>query len=356
MSKKTLSPEGSHVMTFASEHIVELDTPTEVALEIPASGRAGVSFSGAKVSKVQEGSIAQQSGVQVGWQILKIAGKSIEAGEAILPSLNAARQSKKKYTLVFSLPSLAPCCEEEKEKEKEKDQPVGMAVPPEADELNEAQPEEVCGEEEGCQDKGEVNDGAAQDKGEVNDSAAQEQEEAQARADKLKRLEEEKAAAVKAELLAKANGEVILKYELYDEKFEIADNSMTEAAIDETYCLSFVMPGCKIKLCTVSPQEKLQLEQEGKDVPYIDESPPGVYCGLVADETYFVFPIQKEEQLKLDQQRMAKVAIGMEDTEGVKREGESCSCLEGNPCVDEYLCKDWERRLVVAKQNGWKGF
>ena len=32
---------------------------------------------------------------------------------------------------------------------------------------------------------------------------------------------------------------------------------------------------------------------------------------------------------------------------------ESCSCLEGNPCVDEYHCKDWKNRFEVAKKNGW---
>jgi hypothetical protein len=35
---------------------------------------------------------------------------------------------------------------------------------------------------------------------------------------------------------------------------------------------------------------------------------------------------------------------------------ESCSCIYGNPCVDEYGCKDWYNRMDVAKKNGWKGF
>ena len=28
----------------------------------------------------------------------------------------------------------------------------------------------------------------------------------------------------------------------------------------------------------------------------------------------------------------------------------------GNPCVDEYGCKDWDNRYAIAKINGWKGF
>jgi len=35
---------------------------------------------------------------------------------------------------------------------------------------------------------------------------------------------------------------------------------------------------------------------------------------------------------------------------------ESCSCIEGNPCVDQYVCKNWPMRFAIAKQNGWKGF
>eukprot|EP00943_MAST-04B_sp_MAST-4B-sp1_P000214 g214.t1 len=34
--------------------------------------------------------------------------------------------------------------------------------------------------------------------------------------------------------------------------------------------------------------------------------------------------------------------------------GETCSCLYGNPCVDQYVCSDWKNRFEIAKQNGWK--
>jgi hypothetical protein len=33
----------------------------------------------------------------------------------------------------------------------------------------------------------------------------------------------------------------------------------------------------------------------------------------------------------------------------------SCSCIEGNPCVSAYNCKNWANRYEVAKANGWKG-
>jgi hypothetical protein len=34
----------------------------------------------------------------------------------------------------------------------------------------------------------------------------------------------------------------------------------------------------------------------------------------------------------------------------------SCSCIEGNPCVVSYNCRNWARRYEIAKANGWKGF
>ena len=34
----------------------------------------------------------------------------------------------------------------------------------------------------------------------------------------------------------------------------------------------------------------------------------------------------------------------------------SCSCIEGNPCVSAYNCKNWDNRFEIAKANGWKGY
>ena len=41
-------------------------------------------------------------------------------------------------------------------------------------------------------------------------------------------------------------------------------------------------------------------------------------------------------------------------TGGEKRK-EGCSCLYGNPCLDQYVCLDWANRFEVAKKNGWMG-
>lgn len=37
--------------------------------------------------------------------------------------------------------------------------------------------------------------------------------------------------------------------------------------------------------------------------------------------------------------------------EGGRDGGEGCSCLYGNPCVDQYVCKDWANRMEVSKRN-----
>lgn len=165
------------------------------------------------------------------------------------------------------------------------------------------------------------------------------------------------------------NGKVVLIYEQYNEEFPITKGSTTAENIDEVYCLTFVMPGCLIHLSKLNPQEKRAKEAEGVDLDslYITENPRGTYHGLEDDQTYYVYVEQEAEQLKRDQERMKRIAAGMDgaikkDAKGnilPKDDGrvlESCSCIYGNPCVDEYGCKDWSNRFAVATKNGWKGF
>jgi len=159
------------------------------------------------------------------------------------------------------------------------------------------------------------------------------------------------------------NGLVKLIYETYDELFPITDGSTTHENIDEVYALSFVMPNCRIHLSKYDPKQKRQLEIELKPLNeiYIEENPTGVYHGLIADEVYYVYIEQDSIQLELEKENNAKVIeILKNDEEIIKKDDgrviESCSCIYGNPCVDEYGCKDWNNRYAIAKANGWKGF
>ncbi|KAF0722582.1 hypothetical protein Ae201684P_013995 [Aphanomyces euteiches] len=162
-------------------------------------------------------------------------------------------------------------------------------------------------------------------------------------------------------------GNVVLKYEMYSESFVIEKGSMTGTAIDEAYCLSFVMPNCRIHLSMHEPAMKLALESQGDtDNVFLHEEPPGTYHGLQVDQTYYVYIEQEADQLAWDQAHMREIALTMEGAaEDSKRKAdkkddgrgfESCSCIEGNPCVDEYGCKDWHNRFAIAAKHGWKWF
>lgn len=157
----------------------------------------------------------------------------------------------------------------------------------------------------------------------------------------------------------KANGNVVLKYSMYDEKFPIKDGKITAAEIDETYCLSDVMPGCKIHLSSKPSEEKYKMESAGEVFPYIFEEPLGTFHDLEADETYYVFVEEDETEFLKSQEKAKQNFMGVKSA---KTRGEGCSCIEGNPCAQECdaqgnsICHDWANRFAVAKAHGWLGY
>jgi len=116
------------------------------------------------------------------------------------------------------------------------------------------------------------------------------------------------------------NGKVKLIYEQYDEEFCIQAGSTTQENIDEVYCLSFVMPNCRIHLSHHPPAIKRQMESDCMDAIgkgddksnanamsllnslYLEEIPLGVYHGLEDNKTYYVYVEQEADQLARDQQ------------------------------------------------------
>ncbi|RHY31793.1 hypothetical protein DYB32_004503 [Aphanomyces invadans] len=191
----------------------------------------------------------------------------------------------------------------------------------------------------------------------ANTAAAQEERNVAAQ-------EEERLRADAAELAKRQNGHVVLKYEMYSEQFEIANGSTTATVVDEAYCLSFVMPHCRIHLSEWDPPTKVAKEsQSATNSVYVLEDPAGTFHGLESGKTYYVYIEQEAEQLAQDQAKMRAIAATMDGAQPSKadkkddgRGFESCSCIEGNPCVDEYGCKDWHNRYAIAMKNGWKGF
>ncbi|KDO35351.1 hypothetical protein SPRG_00200 [Saprolegnia parasitica CBS 223.65] len=169
--------------------------------------------------------------------------------------------------------------------------------------------------------------------------------------------EKEAAAKEAAERAAKRNGTVILKYEMYSEEFPIVEGSTTMAAIDDVYALTFVMPNCLIHLSRWDPPTKVEMESRDAMNVYVREDPIGTYQDLEAGETYYVYAEQEAEQLAKDQAKMRQVAATMDGAAWTAPSTtETCSCVNGNPCVDEYNCKDWHNRFAVATTHGWKGF
>jgi hypothetical protein len=164
------------------------------------------------------------------------------------------------------------------------------------------------------------------------------------------------------------NGKVVLIYEQYNEEFPIINGTITAESIDEVYCLSFVMPHCLIHLSKLNPKEKRDKETKETQLQqqqiYVHEEPIGLFHGLENNVTYYIYVQQQEEQLLKDQENFKLANKSDNNNEALKslikkddgRNLESCSCIYGNPCVDEYGCKDWDNRFAISTKNGWKGF
>ena len=81
---------------------------------------------------------------------------------------------------------------------------------------------------------------------------------------------------------------------------------------------------------------------------------------LTGGMTYYLYVQQDPEQEKEDMAKMkalwGKAAAGGtllgDDGNGNGGRGEGCSCLFGSPCVDKYVCLDWDNRMAVAKAHG----
>ena len=92
--------------------------------------------------------------------------------------------------------------------------------------------------------------------------------------------------------------------------------------------------------------------------------------GLRDGKEYWVYVVEDPEEEEKDRERMKEVVKKLSEEIAMASKGEvnefgdlcreagvteSCSCIEGNPCVDQYLCRDWHRRYQISKENGWKG-
>ena len=381
-----------------------------VRVKLPkADAKAGISFTKTgEIAKVNPGGLADKAGCKAGWKVALVNGVETSSNAEINAALKDARGAGSGYEIVVVKPGGA----------KGKAAPAAKGKPAPAAKGGKAA-------------KG-GNAAEAKAKADADAAEAEAKQKAEAEAEAV-RLALEK----KKEL---GNGKVIMHYEMYDEEFDIVDGSTTAAAIDDLYCLSDVMPRCKIHISTISKTDKLdrkrqildlqhtiQTDKEQKEADlqrirkdpelgmgseeeraakealdvalaafkqseavaasgfdgftYVEEKPKGTFLGLEKGKTYHVYVEENDEEFQKAREKQDKVsAIMNEDSAANSRAGlnfftpgetfaqnrivndaaymvpESCSCLYGNPCVDEYSCRDWTNRFAVAKANGWKGF
>ena len=167
---------------------------------------------------------------------------------------------------------------------------------------------------------------------------------------------------------SKSNGQVTIKFSHYKKQFQIVEGRLDPLVIDNEYCISFAYPRSKIHLTKYAPSD-FSFEELGlKSAPLVAENSLGEFQNLEAGSEYYVVveedEVAKEEyearQSKLAsenaQKRLEQEKREAEGLEIVLPKVESCSCIEGNPCVDAYCCKDFPNRYTVAKSYGWKGF
>jgi hypothetical protein len=167
------------------------------------------------------------------------------------------------------------------------------------------------------------------------------------------------------------DGVVTIRFNHYKKQFPIEKGSLTSSIIDAEYYVTFAYPGGKIHLSKYGPSDYSYEELGLSSPPLEKEQPEGTYHGLEVDKEYFV--VVEEDQKEKEEYEARQAARIAENTkkraeqEAAEAEGgdllvirkekvESCSCIEGNPCIDPYCCKDFPNRYEVAKRNGWKGF
>jgi len=156
-----------------------------------------------------------------------------------------------------------------------------------------------------------------------------------------------------AKLAERAEGNITVSYQMYNEEFPISKNSVTAERIDEDYALTDVMPGCRLKLSTLEPKRRTEYVNNcGREAPFIKEDPEGTFQELMAGETYHCIVIEDPVQYKKDMDTLAKSMEGVNKDTEVKERQEGCSCIYGNPCQDQYVCLDWDNRWAVAIKNG----
>eukprot|EP00462_Mataza_sp_D1_P022528 CAMPEP_0175142094 /NCGR_PEP_ID=MMETSP0087-20121206/12567_1 /TAXON_ID=136419 /ORGANISM="Unknown Unknown, Strain D1" /LENGTH=283 /DNA_ID=CAMNT_0016425777 /DNA_START=83 /DNA_END=931 /DNA_ORIENTATION=- len=186
-------------------------------------------------------------------------------------------------------------------------------------------------------------------------------------AEVAKPSEEVKEEAVPEPEAPKGPVKVTLKYNHYVHEFTCDEKGLLSMeVIDEEFALSFAFPNSKLHLSEKAPTDPEGYDAADKPPPYLKEEPAGTYHGLESGKEYFVWVEEapeeraKYEAAQAEYMKNNPVKNPDDDEDAMLmasnfggEDSASCSCIEGNPCMSKYNCKDWNNRFEVAKRNGW---
>lgn len=253
LSTKTQRPSGAHVTTLVSSSNSEAGEPC-TNVEIATGENAGFEWEdGGKIISVTPGSTIDCAKIGVGWRLTAVSTSGVDekmSKIAIEALLDTARSSGHCYELTF-LPN-----NDQRELVSRKDTTI----------LSSESQSVVC---------------AARDTGVVDNligleerpAAVEAQHEATTTAEgaasskdasreeattAIDSAEETRMAELRQQL---RNGKIVVVYNTYEDEFPIEDGSMKACTVDEEYCLSDAMPGCRIHLSKISAAEFTRLSQ-----------------------------------------------------------------------------------------------
>ncbi|KAL4474941.1 hypothetical protein ABPG74_001637 [Tetrahymena malaccensis] len=129
--------------------------------------------------------------------------------------------------------------------------------------------------------------------------------------------------------------------------FTIKDGSVSYDLVDDELALSFAYEK--------GYQFFLTVEKDGKPDESISFFSQGsgkgkTFNNLQAGTTYWCVVLKNDAaESKRKAYKVDESSFG--GSKSNEKRGEGCSCLYGNPCVDQYVCLDWNNRFTIAKQN-----
>ena len=163
---------------------------------------------------------------------------------------------------------------------------------------------------------------------------------------------------------------VHVRYNHKNSLFCVVDGRLDFAAVDATYCLSYVLKGDWS--CTLRHTDLGEISLDGGKLRMgtDDQGDPiahGTFSGLRLHDddgkggkraAQYVLQVHQDPSVARVPRQGYKGSSDAASTTAMWREGsrkEGCSCLFGNPCVSPETCQDWHNRFEVARRNGGKG-